>query len=44
MERTQLLSDKDGGRSVRERILAKKTEEQKFRKEPIATATVFPNF
>ena len=26
-------SDRDGGRSVRERILAKKTEEQKLRKE-----------
>ena len=32
-EDTQLHSDKDGGRSVRERILAKKTEEHKFRKE-----------
>ena len=44
MEKTQLHFHRDGGRSVRERILAKKTEEQKFRKEPIATATVFPNF
>ena len=32
VERTQLHSDRDGGRSVRERTLAKK-KEQRFQKE-----------